>query len=761
MADGASELLEGLTPEQRRAVTTTEGPLLILAAAGSGKTRVLTRRVAYLVHQGVEPSSVLAITFTNKAAGEMRERVRPLVEAKCRMGRDIGRLETRGPLLCTFHSLCLRILRHYGDILGVPKNFNIYDSGDQGRLMKQALKELDVSSTNFPPAKVLSMISNAKNALASAEEFASAASDFYQRTVARAYIKYEDLLRQNEALDFDDLLLRVVQGLRDRPEILRELQERFAYLHIDEYQDTNRVQYVLAHVLAERHQNLCVVGDPDQSIYAWRGADLRNILDFENDYPKATIVKLEINYRSTATILKAADKLIKNNVERKDKGLIAHAGEGEKITVLACQDEQDEAREVTERLIAANKNGRAWSDMAIFYRMNSLSRVIETALRREKVPYQIARGTEFYNRKEIKDLIAYLRTINNPNDEISLKRIVNTPTRGIGDTSIKTIEAFALMNGIGLWEAMQRVDEIDKVSARGKTAISQFVERVHIWQRHAAKAATGELPPDMPMGDDLFVDSTPGDDGKDVTLADLVTKVIRTSGLEKFYTQPGDDEQPQVENMNELVNAAAEYEEGRREEDQPANLGDFLQQIALVSDTDRFEGNGGAVTLMTLHAAKGLEFPLVAMLGLEEGCLPHSRARDSAAELEEERRLAFVGITRAQEELMLSRAQHRTMRGVRERTVPSPFLKELPDDTIEEVDRTGLAGLPASSSYEAADDLTARFRVGMKVRHTALGIGKVAELSPGRTAKIVIDFARGGRKTLVLDIAAPKLAPAD
>ncbi len=759
--DGAADLLEDLTPEQQRAVTTTEGPLLILAAAGSGKTRVLTRRVAYLVHQGVEPSSILAITFTNKAAGEMRERVRPLVEAKVRMGRDIGRLETRGPLLCTFHSLCLRILRHYGDILGVPKNFNIYDSGDQGRLMKQALKELDVSTTNFPPAKVLAMISNAKNALASAEEFASAASDFYQRTVAKAYLKYEALLRQNEALDFDDLLLRTVQGMRDRPDVLRELQERFAYLHIDEYQDTNRVQYVLAHVLAEGHKNICVVGDPDQSIYAWRGADLRNILDFEKDYPQATVVKLEVNYRSTEVILAVADQLIKQNIERRDKGLIANTTGGERVTVLACQDEQDEAREVTDRLVDFNKDGRQWSDMAIFYRMNSLSRVIETALRREKVPYQIARGTEFYNRKEIKDMISYLRVISNQADEVSLLRIVNTPTRGIGDASIKAMQAFGVAEGIGLFQALKRVDDITGISTRAEGSVQLFVQRVEAWQRHAAKAATGELPPDMPMAGELFTEEPSDDTGEDVTLAGLVTKVIRQSGLEKFYTQPGDDEQPQVENMNELVNAAAEYEEGRREEDEPANLGDFLQQIALVSDTDRFEGNGGAVTLMTLHAAKGLEFPVVAMLGLEEGCLPHSRARESAAELEEERRLAFVGITRAQEQLLLSRAQYRTMRGVRERTVPSPFLKELPEEHLEHVDRTGVAGIDTPARYATSpDDLSSRFAIGMKVRHTALGVGKVADLSPGRNARIVIDFVRGGRKTLVLDIAASKLAPA-
>ena len=582
----SDDLLEGLTPEQRRAVTTTEGPLLILAAAGSGKTRVLTRRVAHLVRLGVEPSSVLAITFTNKAAGEMRERVGPLIEPVIKPGRDFGRLEQRTPTLCTFHSLCLRVLRHYGEPLGVPRNFTIYDTSDQQRAMKQALKELETSSSNFPPNKVLSAISNAKNALMNASEFAAVADDFYQRTVAKAYLKYEKLLQQNAAVDFDDLILRVVVGLRDRADILKELQERFQYLHIDEYQDTNRAQYVLAHILADRHKNLCVVGDPDQSIYAWRGADLRNILDFENDYPNATVVKLEVNYRSTATILAVADKLIKHNTERRDKALVPNIPGGDKVVCLACQDENDEAREVAERLRKFNEGGLPWSDMAVFYRMNSLSRVIETALRRDQVPYQIAKGTEFYARREIKDVLAYLRAIANPADEVSLGRIVNTPTRGIGDASLKGVAAWAAANGVGLWEAMTRVDEITAASGRAQGAIRKFVEKIEAWRLHADAAATGpaELSDDNPFTDDLadadgglFADSRVvpdgGEWGEDATLAGLVARVIRESGLEAHHEQKGETEQPQHENMAEMVSAAAEYEEGRREEDAPASLG--------------------------------------------------------------------------------------------------------------------------------------------------------------------------------------------
>jgi DNA helicase-2/ATP-dependent DNA helicase PcrA len=761
----ADPLVDDLTPEQQEAVTTTEGPLLILAGAGSGKTRVLTRRVAYLCAQGVEANKILAITFTNKAAGEMKARV---VNATGRRIRDFGRLDHDGPTICTFHSLCLRTLRHYGDILNVPRNFTIFDTGDQQRLMKQALKELDVSSTNFPPNKVLAAVSNAKNALATAPEFASAASDFYQRTVARAYLRYEQLLRDNDGVDFDDLILRTVLGLRDRQDVLAEMQERFQYLHIDEYQDTNRAQYILAHVLAASHKNLCVVGDPDQSIYAWRGADLRNILDFENDYPDATVVRLERNYRSTATILAAADSLIKNNVERKEKRLIADKGDGEKITLLACQDEQDEAREVAERLVEANKAGTSWSDMAIFYRMNSLSRVVEAALRREKIPYQIARGVEFYNRREIKDTLAYLRCIANPKDEVSLLRVLNTPTRGIGDASVKSVQAFAVSHGLGLWDALARVDEVDGVSTRGRGSIGKFVSMIEGFRRIAdALAAASEralAPADevaagethLMFAEQADVHSLPG----------LVTKVVADSGLEKHHRVPGEEEQPQLENIGELVSAAAEYEAERREEDLAASLTDFLHQVALVSDTDRFEGNGGAVTLMTLHAAKGLEFPVVAMLGLEEGCLPHSRARDSLAELEEERRLAFVGITRAQAKLYLSRAQHRTARGIRERTVPSPFLQEIPEELVETVDRTGVSDLGYSREQQAAtmltrgDKLAGRFVIGQRVRHPAFGAGKVIDLTGGTNAKATVHFDKVGRKTLVLEYVVGKLVPA-
>ena len=776
-------LLDDLTPEQQRAVTATDGPVLILAGAGSGKTRVLTRRIAYLAAQGVDPSSILAITFTNKAAGEMRARVEA---ATGRRLRDFGRLVHDGPTICTFHSLCLRVLRHYGDILGVPRNFNIYDTSDQSKLMKDVLKQLDVSSTNFPPRNILAAISNAKNALTNAADFAAVAGDFYQKTVARAYAKYEQELAKNEAMDFDDLISRTVTGLRDRPDVLRELQDRFTYIHIDEYQDTNRAQYILAHVLADKYKNLCVVGDPDQSIYAWRGADLRNILDFEGDYPSATVVRLERNYRSTAAILALADALIANNTQRKEKKLVANTPGGEPATLLLCQDEQDEAREVTALLMKLKEDdGYDWSDMAVFYRMNSLTRVMEDALRREHVPYQIARGTEFYNRKEIRDALAYLRLVANTNDEVSLARIVNTPTRGISDASVKSLQAFGVARGLGLFDALRRADDCDALNARAKASVAKFVARIDHWRSLANVDAVSEAAGPQPNDDDnplptleemeadddldMFADVAapeprpePRPAADPLSVRELLERVVAQSGLEAFLHKAGGDEQQELANVGELITGANEFDEANP----GGSLHDYLHTVALVSDAEHMKGAGGSVTLMTLHAAKGLEFPVVSIIGLEDGCLPHSRARDSLSELEEERRLAFVGITRAEERLILSRATYRTVRGIRERTIPSAFLGELPAGYIDTVDRTSFADF-AGAGRDAqrtvmrteGDRLAGRFRVGQRVRHPKFGAGKILDLSGGSNAKATIDFATGGQKTLMLDIAGKHLVP--
>jgi DNA helicase-2/ATP-dependent DNA helicase PcrA len=458
------ELLDGLTDPQRAAVMHRDGPLLIIAAAGSGKTRVLTRRVAHLIREGARPNSVLAITFTNKAAGEMKERVAQVIGRRM---HDFGRLEQPSPMVCTFHSLCLRILKHYAPLVGLAPNFLIYDSGDQNKVIKDALKVLDISTTNFQPSAVHSKISTAKNQLITAEEFARQAGDFFDRQVARVYLKYQEMLEKASALDFDDLLLKTVFALRDHPEMLAELQERFQYILIDEYQDTNRAQYLLTHALAAKHGNICVVGDPDQSIYAWRGADLRNILDFENDYAgRVTVIKLEQNYRSTKTILNIASKLISRNFNRREKALWTENEQGAIAKVINCQDEHDEADQVVKHLTELHElktdcgdRKYDWGKMAIFYRMNSLSRVVEDALRKAAIPYQIARGVEFYNRKEIKDTLAYLRVVANPRDEVSLDRIVNTPPRGISDATVKQLQGWASPTGPAFgrrWSAWAR-----------------------------------------------------------------------------------------------------------------------------------------------------------------------------------------------------------------------------------------------------------------------------------------------------------------
>jgi DNA helicase-2/ATP-dependent DNA helicase PcrA len=732
-------LLDDLTPSQRAAVVHVDGPLLIVAAAGSGKTRVITRRVAHLISLGVPAASILAITFTNKAAGEMKERIAKAVD---RPIRDFGRLDQRWPTICTFHSLCLRILRHYATQIGLPANFSIYDSSDQTRVVKEALQLLDMSSTNFAPGAMHSTISNAKNQLQTAEAYAQAAGDFYSRNVARVYKKYQDLLKQNNALDFDDLLLRTTLAMRDHPTVLAELQERFLYILIDEYQDTNHAQYVLAHALAMKHRNICVVGDPDQSIYAWRGADIQNILDFEKDYPDAKVVKLEQNYRSTKTILHIAGQLISHNTQRKEKALWTENDNGQKAKVFFCQDEYDEAGIVASQLKELHeKHGYTWNKMAIFYRMNSLSRVMEDALRRENLPYVMARGVEFYNRKEIKDTLAYLRVIANADDEVSLTRIVNVPTRGIGDAAIQKIQTWGVSQGIGLFAAMEQAQQVAGLSSRAVNSVKSFVQMINGW-RNKAGESTGSLLPVESIG------TGP------TTVQKLMEDVVRRSGLEAFYKKEGGDEQSELANIDQLITSAAEFDR----EHENGTLDEYLSMISLVSDIDHMKGNGGAITMMTLHSAKGLEFPVVAMIGLEEGCLPHARARDSMDQLEEERRLCFVGITRAEERLILTKAGYRTVRGLRERTVTSPFLTEIPPEDLEVIDRTGVPsnytrGNSFGSSFSINQSTLNKFKKGQLVRHPTFGIGRISDISEGSNARAVIQFNQVGQKTLVLEYA--------
>ena len=735
------QLFADLTEPQAEAVRHVDGPLLIIAGAGSGKTRVLTRRVAHLVSLGIPASSILAITFTNKAAGEMKQRTEKLLGRNL---RDFGRLDQPWPTICTFHSLCLRILRHYAQMIGLAANFSIYDSADQTKVIKDALKTLELSTTNFPPGNVHAKISNAKNQLLSPADFTRAAGDFYTKTIARVYEKYQKLLAANNALDFDDLLLRTAQSFRDQQVMLKELQERYQYILIDEYQDTNRAQYVLAHALALRHQNLCVVGDPDQSIYAWRGADIRNIMEFEQDYPHAKVVRLEQNYRSTKTILAIASKLIAHNRQRKDKTLWTENDQGEKATLFLCGDEHDEAYAVAQKLKQLKeKHNYSWNQLAIFYRMNSLSRVMEDALRKENVPYIIARGVEFYNRKEIKDVLAYLRVVANSNDEVSLERIANTPARGISDSTLKQLTTFAVGNGSNLWSALCEAEKMGNLNARAVKACKGFVEQVIGWRTLAFDDET-----EAASSGNMFSKAK----GR---VTKLMETVVRQSGLEEYYKKAGGDEQDELGNINELISSAAEYDSGNPD----GSVIDYLAQVSLVSDTDHLKDNGGAVTMMTLHAAKGLEFPVVAMIGLEEGCLPHARARDDPAQMEEERRLCFVGITRAREKLILSKAAYRTIRGLRERTVSSPFLSEMSQGDLEVIDRSGERGFDNDDEMrerldEESERLGAKFRRGQLVRHKMFGLGRVAEVTPmGSQTRAVVEFNTAGRKTLILEYA--------
>ncbi len=728
------DLLADLTDAQRQAVTHVDGPLLIIAAAGSGKTRVITRRVAYLVSLGVPAASILSITFTNKAAGEMKERIAKAID---RPIRDFGRLDQRWPTICTFHSLCLRILRHYAPQVGLAPNFSIYDSSDQTRVIKEALKLLDLSTTNFAPGAMHSAISNAKNQLLTADAFSTGASDFYSRTVARVYKKYQDLLKQNNALDFDDLLLRTTLAMRDYPHMLAELQERFRYILIDEYQDTNHAQYVLAHALAMKHRNICVVGDPDQSIYAWRGADIKNILDFEKDYRDARIVKLEQNYRSTKTILHIAGALIKRNTQRKEKDLWTENSAGEKARVFFAQDEYDEANVVASQLKQLHeKHKYDWNQMAIFYRMNSLSRVMEDALRKENLPYVMARGVEFYNRKEIKDTLAYLRVIANPDDEVSLTRIVNVPTRGIGDSSVKQMQAYAVASGLSLFSAMEQASQVAGLSSRAVNSTKAFVQMINYFRNKAAEGIA-DLLPARPM------ETAPS------TIQALMESVVVKSGLQAYYKKEGGEEQSELGNIDQLITSAAEFDK----ENEAGTLDEYLSMISLVSDIDHMKGNGGAITMMTLHSAKGLEFPVVAMIGLEEGCLPHSRARESESQMEEERRLCFVGVTRAEERLILTKANYRTIRGLRERTVTSPFLAEMPGEDLEITDRTGLAGNYSRGEFPSDSRKSHSFKKGQLVRHPTFGMGRIADISEGAQPTATIQFNQVGQKRLVLEYA--------
>jgi DNA helicase-2/ATP-dependent DNA helicase PcrA len=707
-------LLQQLTPSQRQAVCHREGPLLVLAGPGSGKTRVITYRIAALIESGVPPYHICAITFTNKAAEEMRQRATTLGASG-------------GAHISTFHSLCVRILRRYADAAGIRPGFSVYDESDQGRCVKQALGECGVDTTSLPPARVLEAISTLKNKLLDAEAFQTQADDFFSRTLARVYARYQEILNQRNGLDFDDLLMKAALLLEHNSTVCRELSDRFQFLLIDEYQDTNHAQYRLARALVSHHNNICATGDPDQSIYRWRGADIRNILAFEKDWPDATIIKLEENFRSTAGILRVADKLIACNRHRKEKSLVPTRTQEGQVYVETYDEEKAEADGVAQRVQQLLATGVSGRQIAVFYRINAMSRALEEAFIRRQVPYQVVRGVEFYNRKEIRDVLAYLKVLVNPADEVALLRIINTPTRGLGKVTIDRVQDHAARSGLSLFDALRRAEEITSLTSGVKAKLSAFVRMLDEFTAQA----TGQVGP-------------------------LVERVFRVSGLEQASKSQGSEGQTALENVQELINAAAAYD---RQAAEPS-LVDYLQQIALFSDADAYDEAIDRVALMTLHAAKGLEFEHVFIVGLETGLLPHERAAKSAEELEEERRLLFVGITRARTNLTVSYARYRNFRGQLLRTVPSQFLYELGPglmhETLESDEPPEPLSLPESRRYPlpAESDKEAAFVPGELVRHRDFGLGRVKKyVDMGANSVIVISFNSGQTKSLLLQYA--------
>jgi DNA helicase-2/ATP-dependent DNA helicase PcrA len=712
------QLLEELTEPQREAVMHTSGPLLVLAGPGSGKTRVITHRAAYLAKGVVKPWHILAITFTNKAAGEMAERIQ-------RLCGDSG-------ITCsTFHAFCARLLRIYGERFGVEPGFSIFDQADQTAAVKTAIQRCDMSSDNFPPTRILAEISRAKNDMITAEAFAESACRYQDKAIAQIYEAYNAFLVEQNALDFDDLLLKVAWMLRDHGDLRDQLEDRYRYVLVDEYQDTNIAQYMIGRLLAQRSENLCVTGDPDQSIYAWRGANIQNILQFEEDFPNAKVVRLEQNYRSTPQILSAADSVIRQNQARKHKELWTKNVEGSAVRVVECEDGAGEGLMIATEILRLAADGMPFSQMAIFYRVNHLSRQIEMALRDRTIPYQVARGVAFFQRKEIKDVLAYLKVVSNPMDEISLSRIINVPTRGIGETTISRIRAYAESVGRSMMEVLATPEEIPGVN-RTTRYLTSFANLMSDVKQQACEHS----------------------------LQDTLEFLISHSGLLAMWNTASDEDA--LDNAQELVSAAAEYD--RQHADGSGSLDDWLQQIALVSDIDAVDPERGAVTLMTLHAAKGLEFDVVFMAGVEEGLLPHERSQDERGGLEEERRLCFVGMTRARRELILSSARWRASFGMETRTSRSIFLAELPRDEIvwQSADEEGVIGEEAADEEEmpaSAVDFMG-WRRGQLVRHPSFGIGRVLWIRPSRKqTRAGIHFASYGEKTLVLEYA--NLEPVD
>lgn len=724
-------LLDGLNREQQQAVQHTEGPLLILAGAGSGKTKVLTVRIAYLLSQGVNPYEILAITFTNKAAKEMKSRVEGLV------GDVANRI-----WLSTFHSFCAKFLRFELDnFLGYNSNFTIYDTSDSQVVIKAALKALNLDDKYYPVGAMISAISDAKNKLMFASDYRKQARDFYQQKVADVYEYYERELRKNNALDFDDLLLVAVKLLQSNAAVLEKYSKRFKYVMIDEYQDTNHAQYLLAYLLSSHWKNIAVVGDADQSIYAWRGADIQNILDFEKDYPNCTSIKLEQNYRSTKIILDAANAVIDNNEGRPEKNLWTDKVEGAKIQHFTAQSEHEEAAFIGDTIVKKHDiHGVPYGDMAILYRTNAQSRVLEEALIKRALPYTMVGGTKFYDRKEIKDVLAYLRVLYNPFDDLSLLRIINVPKRSIGATTVSKLQDYARENGTSLFMTLTQLHLVDTIKGKTKEKLEEF----------------GIL---------IFTLVAEMDDK---SVLDILEAILdRTGYLAQLEESTDPQDQARAENIGELLSVAKDFQDTNP----TGTVEDFLEQVALVNDVDSFEQEESKVTLMTLHAAKGLEFPIVFLGGLEEGLFPHSRTLMNPEEIEEERRLAYVGITRAEKELYISNATTRTVFGRTSSYLPSRFIDEIPAELVDSLRakrRTpddikptvprhmSVASRPVTKPI-IRNEVIADWKVGDTAIHSKWGNGKVVNVSgEGAGMKLTIEFPTQGVRVVMAKFAPVK-----
>lgn len=730
-------IYDSLNVMQRAAVYHTEGPLLILAGAGSGKTRVLTHRIAYLIEdKGVNPWNIMAITFTNKAAGEMRERV----------DRIVG-FGSESIWVSTFHSSCVRILRRHIDRLGYDNNFTIYDGDDQKTLIKEVCKRLDVDTKVYKERTIINAISSAKDELITPEEFElNAMADFAKRKIAAIYKEYQAQLKKNNALDFDDLIFKTVELFQYNPDILENYQERFKYIMVDEYQDTNTAQFQLVSLLAKKYKNLCVVGDDDQSIYKFRGANIENILNFEKVFPGAEVIKLEQNYRSSSNILEAANSVIKNNLGRKDKSLWTEKEDGEKIKFLQCDNAFEEAEMIVKEIKERVGNGSLqYSDCALLYRTNAQSRVLEEQFVRANIPYKVVGGVNFYQRKEIKDLLSYLKTIDNGRDDLAVRRIINVPKRGIGLTTIERVQDYALLNGVSFYDALKNAEEIGQV-ARATSRIKPFVNMIQVFRSKLEY----------------------------MTLTKFLEEIIEETGYLKELQEEGTEEaEGRIENINELISKVADYEEGSEN----PNLSEFLEEVALIADIDSLDESNNRVVLMTLHSAKGLEFPKVFLCGMEDGLFPSymTITSDDPTEIEEERRLCYVGITRAMESLTISCAKQRMIRGETQWNKISRFMKEIPSSLLEgssKEERT--SNIPRQTSYL---DARSTFRtkayetkqytvkktegldygIGDTVSHMKFGLGKVLDIvEGGRDYEVTVEFEKSGVKKMFATFAKLK-----